>query len=396
MVVIASGNASQGSTFIRNQSITRHSKKARVSAISIYSGLFLLVVSFLAFSYDGSGATSDATVVASAMKSSSTPTSTQQAAESVSVDDLSAANAVTSLAETANLPVAGDLREATTTLYIKKQLSQTDTEVINKPQIVQPTTSAERGITTYAAKEGDNLETIAAQFNVSTQTLRWANNTNSDAVEAGKEIIVPRTDGVLYTVKSGDTLASIAEKYKVDTERVVLYNDLDAEAPLVENTRIILPNGDLPETERPGYVAPAPVQTYSYSSSSYGSMSGSIISRSYGFPGPSSGNRYSGGNCTWYAYERRMQLGRPIGGMWGNAYSWASAARGAGYSVGSTPAVGAVIQTSGGGGGYGHVGVVERIEGDNMVVSDMNYAGYNVVTWRTIPLSQAGSFQYIY
>lgn len=119
------------------------------------------------------------------------------------------------------------------------------------------------------------------------------------------------------------------------------------------------------------------------------------MSRSYGFPGPSAGNRYSAGNCTWYAYERRMQLGRPIGGMWGNAYSWATSARSAGYSVGNAPAVGAVIQTSGGG-AYGHVGVVEGIEGDNMVISDMNYAGYNVVTWRTIPLSQSGSFLYIY
>ena len=125
-------------------------------------------------------------------------------------------------------------------------------------------------------------------------------------------------------------------------------------------------------------------------------MGGSVLSRSYGYGGAAGGNRYASGNCTWYAYERRAQLGRPIGGLWGNAYSWASSARGAGYVVNNTPSPGAVIQTSSGGGGYGHVGVVERIEGDNMIISDMNYAGYNVVTWRNIPMSQAGSYSYIH
>lgn len=97
-----------------------------------------------------------------------TPTATTSPAlEKVSVDQLTAANAVTDLAEVTNLPVAGDLRETTTTLYIKKQLSQADTEVISKPQIVQPDASSSRGVTTYVAKEGDTMEMIAKQFNIS-------------------------------------------------------------------------------------------------------------------------------------------------------------------------------------------------------------------------------------
>ena len=365
----------------------------------MYAAGFLLVVSFLAVSYRNGGV-ADNPGVALAQQNSYTAASSQQATKTkISVDQLTAASAVTNLAEVTNLPVAGDLREATTTLYIKKQLAQTDAEVISKPQIVQPTTSSERGITTHMAVEGESLATIAEKYHVSTQTLHWANNTTTDSVTVGQSVTVPLVDGVLYTIKEGDSLESIAEKYKVDGERVMLYNDLEAEQALPVGTQVVLPNGDLPETERPGYVAPrayvAPSVTYSYSNS-YGNMSGSILSRSYGFPGPTFGNRYAAGNCTWYAYERRAQMGRPIGGLWGNAYSWAMSARGAGFTVNNTPAVGAVIQSSGGGGGYGHVGVVERIEGDNIVVSDMNYAGYNVVTWRIIPMSQAGSFSYIH
>lgn len=304
---------------------------------------------------------------------------------------------MTSLAETVNLPIAGDLREAATALHIKKQLAQSDEEVITKPQIVQPTSSADRGIISYVVQEGDSLDMIASKYGVSTQTLRWANGMTNDVVEPGKTLTVPQADGVVYTVKSGDTVEKIAEKYKVDPQRIILYNDLDVDAPLTSDVRIVLPNGDLPETERPGYVAPRPQISTNYSYiGSYGNMGGSLISRSYGYPGPTAGNRYAAGNCTWYAYERRAQLGRPIGGLWSHARYWASNARNEGYAVGSTPAVGAVIQTSSGGGGYGHVGVVERIEEDNIIISDMNYAGYNVVTWRAIPISQAGSFLYIY
>ncbi len=384
-----------GRTIIRNQSSARRAKKLRIKGIAAYTGLFVIIISILALSYQGGGVPTQSYGSVSASQASTQSVANRTESSTISIDQYTAANAISSLAETANLPAAGDLREATTTLYIQKQLAQNDTEVISKPDIVQPTTSAERGLTEYTVQEGENLSTIASRFGISAQTLRWANNTTSDAIAAGKVIVVPRVDGIVYTVKGGDTVAAIANKYKVDAERVVLYNDLTSDADLAAGTKLVLPSGELPENERPGYVAPRTTTTYNYSWSS-GSMSGSILRRSYGFPGPTAGNRYASGNCTWYSFERRAQLGRPIGGMWGNAKSWRVSAIANGYTVNNTPAPGAVIQTSAGGGGYGHVGIVEYIEGDNMVISDMNYAGYNVVTWRIIPLSMAGSYSYIH
>ena len=342
-----------------------------------------MTISFLIYGNSGSNvsaersktlASSETTGVSSVSKSAKSKTA--------SVDELAAANAVTNLAETAELPSAGDLRESETSLTIKKSLSQNDAEVITKPDIVKPDTSAARGISSYVTKEGDTMESIAKKFKISSQTLRWANNTTSDAVEPNKTLVVPLVDGVVYTVKDGDTAQSLAEKYKTSAERVVLYNDIDDGAKLSTGSRIVLPGGELPENERPGYVASRSRSTTTNASRSW--LTASV------------GNRYAAGNCTWYAYERRMQLGRPIGSFWGHAKAWSDSARAAGFVVNNTPAPGAIIQNVWGGFGYGHVGIVERVDGQNIYIMEMNYRGYNIISPRTIPLAEVHRYNFIH
>lgn len=313
----------------------------------------------------------------------------------VSVDQLTAANVATSVAETTDLPVAGNLREATTTLYIQKQLSQSDNTVISKPQFVQPQSATERGYFTYKAKQGDTVPKVADANGISSQTLRWANDLTSDTLKKGQSLIVPRVDGVVYTTKSGDTVQKLASKYRADAQRIALYNDLLESDTLKSGERIVIPGGVLPSGERPGASSTTSGSSTTSSSGSYGG-GGQITDQQFGMARASVGNRYAAGNCTWYAYERRAELGRPIGSFWGNAYSWETSARAAGFKVNKTPAPGAVFQTSAGGGGYGHAGIVERIEGGKMYVSDMNYAGYNIITKRVIPMSQAGMYNYIH
>ncbi len=375
----ADGNINARRTIIRNHFTSLRSKKRKLQSFAIYGGIFLLTISFLIYGNSGSNvsaersktlASSEATGVSSVSKSAKSKTA--------SVDELAAANAVTNLAETAELPSAGDLRESETSLTIKKSLSQNDAEVITKPDIVKPDTSAARGISSYVTKEGDTMESIAKKFKISSQTLRWANNTTSDAVEPNKALVVPLVDGIVYTIKDGDTAQSLAEKYKTSAERVVLYNDIDDGAKLSIGSRIVLPGGELPENERPGYVASRSRSTTTNASRSW--LTASV------------GNRYAAGNCTWYAYERRMQLGRPIGSFWGNANTWVASARAAGFVVNKTPAPGAIFQTTAG--YYGHVGIVERVENGVVHVSDMNYAGYGIITHRE--LNGAGGYLYIH
>ncbi len=329
----------------------------------------------------GYRAPQQSTTVANAA-SLTTTTQSQQ----TSVDNVVATNLAANLAETTNLSVAPNVASLAVSAKISSELAQTSDTSLSKPQIIQPTADS-RAIKSYTAQVGDTTDSLAAKFGVSNDTIKWANGLIGDTLTVGKVLQILPTDGVLYTVKAGDTAQSIGDKYKVDPTRIILYNDLE-EGGLKAGIKIILPGAILPNNERPGYVAPV-VNSYSYSSGSY-------------FASGSVGNRYAFGNCTWYAYERRAQMGHPVGSFWGNASTWAIAARANGYLVDKHPSAGAVLQIDGFGDrwtGYaGHVAIVERVDPNGDVfVSEMNYGGnFNRVTYRTISAGQAALYNYIH
>jgi surface antigen len=87
-----------------------------------------------------------------------------------------------------------------------------------------------------------------------------------------------------------------------------------------------------------------------------------------------SGNDYGPGYCTWYAYNRRIDIGLPALGGWGDAYQWTYSAAAAGYKVDHNPQIGDIVSINGG--WLGHVAIVEEIGPNNTVrISEMNY-GY--------------------
>lgn len=95
------------------------------------------------------------------------------------------------------------------------------------------------------------------------------------------------------------------------------------------------------------------------------------------------------GYCTYYVSTRR-----PI--YWsGNAISWLANARAAGFATGSEPQVGAIMVTTEGG-WTGHVAMVDAISGDQVTISEMNYAGWGVISSRTVSAFYGAILGYIY
>ena len=100
------------------------------------------------------------------------------------------------------------------------------------------------------------------------------------------------------------------------------------------------------------------------------------------------GNSFPYGYCTYYVASQR-----PI--PWrGNAGTWLSGARAAGFATGATPQVGAIIVTSES--AAGHVGIVSAVDGDQITITEMNYHGFGVISSRTISTSYGAIKGYIY
>lgn len=307
----------------------------------------------------------------------------------VSVDQLSQLYMVADLSDALGLASASDVASnyvVTTSMY---DAGQTSEGKLEKPNITNIAIS--RGVIEYTVKEGETMATIAAQYGLTTDQIRWSNGLKTTNISAGKVLYLPSKPGIVYTVKSGDTIQSIVSKYGSNEAEILHLNDIELTG-ISEGLRILIAGGTLPEKERPEYVAPRPVVRPTYYYSYLGNTSERqnimVLGKYYGLGGP-----YVAGQCTQWAWYKR---GGTIPASFGDANTWATRARAAGYRVDRTPAAGAVFQTSSG--WYGHVGYVEAVNADGSIwVTEMNYnyRPYQVIR-AIIPASAVGNFWYIH
>ena len=98
-------------------------------------------------------------------------------------------------------------------------------------------------MTVYEVKEGDTLSEIAAQFDVSTNTIRWENNITGQNIKVGQKLNILPVTGVKHIIKKGDTLDKIAAKYDADVEDIMVFNDVTKTSSLKQGSILYVPNG---------------------------------------------------------------------------------------------------------------------------------------------------------
>lgn len=100
-------------------------------------------------------------------------------------------------------------------------------------------------ISTYVVRKGDTLGSIAKMFDVTTNTVRWANNIEGNIIREGQLLLILPISGTRHTVKQGDTLSSIAKKYKADTGEIAKFNNISEGQILTAGYIIIVPDGEI-------------------------------------------------------------------------------------------------------------------------------------------------------
>lgn len=284
------------------------------------------------------------------------------------------------MARITNLPESLSVVNRADSVNAQLAVIPADDTVVAKPQVVTTELKSYKDIVTYVVKKGDTVPKIAEQFGITSDSVRWSNGIIGNNVTVGKQLQIPPVNGIVHTVASGDTIDSIASKYKAKKDQIIADNDLDIRG-LVVGRQLLVRNGDA----TPAPVAP--VATASNYGTSYAWGGGGAV---YG------ANGYDYGYCTWYAANKRAAAGNPIPSNLGNASTWRTLAQRAGFAVGNVPQAGAVIWTPPRD-YYGHVGYVESVNPDGSVnVSEMNVAGWGVVSTKRLSASEAAGYSYIY
>ena len=224
----------------------------------------------------------------------------------------------------------------------------------------------------YLVESGDSLSSIAAKFDVSIDTIAWANNIKSQNIQPGDKLVILPVSGVMHLVKLGDTVQSIAKSYNASENGIIAFNDL-SRAEIFEGEVLVVPNGKLSSSS-----------SWIYSPGLSGLSTNDYYGQSHSYPE---------GQCTWWVAQNRSIP------SWGNANTWLSNAAASGYRVCSgkwcEPKVGAVIYLKGHR-VYGHVVYVERVVGDKVVFSEMNYLGLGVHNLRSLSVMSSLIQGYIY
>ncbi len=224
----------------------------------------------------------------------------------------------------------------------------------------------------HIVEEGESIWSIAQKYDLKLETIIWANDLRDQIIRPGQELIILPVDGLIHIVEKGDTLEEIAKKYQADLEKILVFNELALADEIFENQALIIPDGKLP--------SPPKIKTPSLVNFSTNNFYGQSHNYPYGY-------------CTWWVAQKRAIP------SWGHAKNWLDNAQASGFPVcrGSycPPQVGAVISLKGIP-GYGHVAYVERVEGNKVIFSEMNYIGWGKMNYRSLKIGDPQIKGYIY
>ena len=110
---------------------------------------------------------------------------------------------------------------------------------------------------TYTLSAADSLWTIANYYGLTAESIAFANGiTDPYHLQLGRAIVIPPSNGALYTVADGDTVDSVAARFKVTPAVIQDYNRLWLEPQnFAPGAQIFVQNAVLPTLPLPPQAA---------------------------------------------------------------------------------------------------------------------------------------------
>ncbi|MBT5015980.1 peptidoglycan DD-metalloendopeptidase family protein [Candidatus Peregrinibacteria bacterium] len=156
---------------------------------------------------------------------------------------------------------------------------------------------------THEVQPGDTLSVIAYRYDLSMNTILWANSSlgNGNYLKLGEEIKIPPADGYGVKVKSGNTLTALVEKYEGDEEQTLAFNELAEDGTLIVGEELFIVDGEKPYV----YVAATTRNDYTTSYANTTRISNDIVATptGNGWVRPTSGALTQGYRWGHYAFD---------------------------------------------------------------------------------------------
>jgi len=136
----------------------------------------------------------------------------------------------------------------------------------------------------YTVKGGETLASIAKKFDISVDTIRWANDITGDLIKPNQTLKIPPVTGIVHKVASGETIYAIAKKYHTNAQNILnfpfnSFEDLDTFSLMAGQT-LYVPDGTI-EPEKPAYQFVASIQAGVQGSSNFIWPTSGVITQYY-------------------------------------------------------------------------------------------------------------------
>ena len=123
--------------------------------------------------------------------------------------------------------------------------SQNDSMLV-KPEVAMTAKGKQtrKAAINYTVQSGDTISSIAANFDISINTVLWENNLSAySLIRPGDTLVILPATGVTYKVVKGETLGAIANKFGVDAEDILAANNLPEDATISLGQNLFVPGG---------------------------------------------------------------------------------------------------------------------------------------------------------
>lgn len=131
-----------------------------------------------------------------------------------------------------------------------EQVSANEAGILSQGTPISPIENQEsivdkHEISIYTVKSGDTLGSIASKYNVSTNTIRWANDLGANGtINIGDKLTILPITGIQHTIKKGDTISALAKKYDTESSDILKFNALDNSSDITVGMELIIPDGE--------------------------------------------------------------------------------------------------------------------------------------------------------